>query len=64
MTHSRIRNALGDDLCATQPSRRCFGLFQIVLYLGVLLLVKPLGVCMARVYEGTNAGTNRWRGMR
>ncbi|MHB1155881.1 MAG: potassium-transporting ATPase subunit KdpA [Phycisphaerales bacterium] len=39
------------------------GLFQIALYLGVLLLlVKPLGVYMARVYEGRNVGLNRWLG--
>ena len=34
--------------------------FQIALYLGVLLLVvKPLGAYMARVYEGQNVGLDR-----
>ncbi len=34
---------------------------QIVLYLLVLLLlVKPLGIYMARVYEGSSVGLNRW----
>ena len=36
---------------------------QIALYLFVLLLlVKPLGIYMARVYEGSFVGLNRWLG--
>ena len=39
------------------------GLIQIGLYLGILLLlVKPLGIYMARVYEGKSAWLNRWFG--
>jgi len=39
------------------------GFVQIGLYLGVLLLlVKPLGMYMARVYEGKSVGLNRWLG--
>jgi K+-transporting ATPase ATPase A chain len=36
------------------------GILQLVLYFGVLLLLsKPLGVYMARVYEGEPCGLNR-----
>ncbi len=39
------------------------GLFQVTFYIGVLLLLaKPLGTYMARVYEGKNVGLNRWLG--
>jgi K+-transporting ATPase ATPase A chain len=38
-------------------------LLQLALYLVVLLaLVRPLGGYMARVYQGENAGLNRWLG--
>ena len=38
-------------------------LIQCVIFLGVLLLlVKPLGTYMARIYEGKPAGLNVWLG--
>lgn len=38
-------------------------LLQIAIYLGILLLLaKPLGIYMARIYEGKPAGLNVWLG--
>ena len=71
--HSRGRCRVGDWTVCVSDIRddvpreiltmNAFDIVQIVVYLAALLLaVKPLGVYMARVYEGQPCGVDRLLG--